>query len=100
MRMLIVQIMDNAPIHKARLVFDLLSIILQAIGVRLVLLPKYSPELNPCELVFAQVKRYLREERQPGPFLNEIARGFARVNRLNVFNYYERCLLHYDDDFE
>jgi transposase len=93
----LLQIADNAPTHRARDMLRVLTIILDAMGVRLVLLPKYSPELNPCELIFAQVKRYLREERQNGDFVTEISRGFGRVSRVNVFQYYERCLLHYDE---
>lgn len=96
-RLLSSQIMDNAPIHVSADIFGLLITVLEAVGVRLVLLPKYSPELNPCEMVFAQAKRYLREKRQPGPFLQEIVHAFAAVDRLNVLSYYEHCLYRFDE---
>ena len=34
---------------------------LRAVGARLVLLPKYSPNLNPIEQVFAKLKHLLRK---------------------------------------
>jgi transposase len=36
-----------------------LETILELADVRMFFLPKYSPELNPCELVFAQVRLLL-----------------------------------------
>jgi len=55
--------------------------------------PKYSPELNPCELVFAQAKRWLRSHRDGGiPFVFEIAASFGQVSSENVRNYYDGCL--------
>ena len=49
-------VMDNAPVHMGPRVRDALH----RIGVEPVYLPPYSPELNPCEMVFSQVKRGLR----------------------------------------
>jgi transposase len=46
---------DNAAIHKSREIIPTLRVALATAGVRMVFLPTYSPELNPCELVFAQV---------------------------------------------
>jgi hypothetical protein len=40
---------DNAPSHTAKLV--------QAVGVPLIALPPYSPELNPAERVFEELRR-------------------------------------------
>jgi hypothetical protein len=48
-------VVDNARIHIARDIAAPLSAALLAAGVRMILLPKYSPETNPCELVFAMV---------------------------------------------
>ena len=55
---------DNASIHFAAEVALPLSELFDTAGVRLVFLPAYSPELNPCELVFAQVKNGLRRRRR------------------------------------
>lgn len=48
-------VVDNARIHKARDIVPTLRAALAAAGVRMLFLPTYSPELNPCELIFAQV---------------------------------------------
>ena len=46
-----IAIYDNASIHVNRVNSDLQSI-LSSTGIDAVLLPRYSPELNPIELVF------------------------------------------------
>ena len=43
--------MDNATVHKGLESMRFLSPLLRAAGVKLLFLPKYSPELNPCEEV-------------------------------------------------
>jgi len=85
-------IIDNASIHSSMDVFELMFTLLQNNGVRLYFLPKYSPELNPCELVFAQAKRHLREHRGNLSFLEEVHLAFALVSPQNVANYYYECL--------
>lgn len=50
-----VQILDNCSIHTADDVFGAVVALLERYGVRMIRLPKYSPELNPCEPVWAQV---------------------------------------------
>lgn len=53
-------VMDNAKVHNdnqnTQDAFDLLT----ANGIVVRRLPTYSPELNPCELVFGFVKNHLR----------------------------------------
>ena len=63
-------VMDNASIHKGPAVTAALA----ALNVEPVFLPPYSPELNPCELVFSMVKGKLATG-------NEIAR-VARAPQL------------------
>jgi len=48
---------DNLACHKNPEVRR----ILRAVGARLFLLPKYSPDLNPIEQVFAKLKHLLRK---------------------------------------
>jgi len=50
------QIIDNAPTHVAREVFGIVVALLERFGVQLIRLPKYCPEYNPCEMVWAQVR--------------------------------------------
>lgn len=46
-------VMDNLPAHKVKGVRD----ILEKTGAQLCYLPPYSPDLNPIENVFAELKR-------------------------------------------
>ncbi len=50
-------IMDNLGSHKGRAVRQAI----RKAGARLFLLPKYSPDLNPIEQVFAKLKHLLRK---------------------------------------
>ena len=75
--------------------FEILDDLLTASNVKLVYLPAYSPELNPCELIFAQVKRNLREHRMSAiPLWFDISVSFATVTLENVIQYYKKCLLY------
>ena len=52
-----VVVMDNLPAHKAAGVRDAI----ETAGARLLFLPPYSPDMNPIELWWADVKRELRK---------------------------------------
>jgi transposase len=52
-----VVIMDNLGSHKGKVV----RTAIRAAGAKLFLLPKYSPDLNPIEQVFAKLKHLLRK---------------------------------------
>jgi transposase len=52
-----VVILDNLGSHKGKAVRQAI----RAVGARLVFLPKYSPDLNPIEQVFAKFKTLLRK---------------------------------------
>jgi transposase len=52
-----VVILDNLGSHKGKAVRKAI----RHVGARLVFLPKYSPDLNPIEQVFAKVKTLLRK---------------------------------------
>src|SRR5690606_36794248 len=56
-------ILDNASVHGGQETEEALREMLQGAGVKLMYLPKYSPELNPCELVFNRMKHHLRYNR-------------------------------------
>jgi transposase len=60
----------------------------------MVFLPQYSPELNPCELVFAQMKSHLRKL----PYVKDgllqlILNISSKVTQMNMINYYKKCIL-------
>jgi len=50
-------IMDNLGSHKGKIVRQLI----RSAGAKLFFLPKYSPDLNPIEQVFAKLKHFLRK---------------------------------------
>ena len=50
-------IMDNLGSHKGKTVRRLI----RSVGAKLIFLPKYSPDLNPIEQVFAKLKHLLRK---------------------------------------
>jgi transposase len=52
-----VVIMDNLGSHKGKAVRKAL----RSVGAKLLFLPKYSPDLNPIEQVFAKLKHLLRK---------------------------------------
>ena len=48
-------LLDNASIHFESGTGPIIADMLNAMGVQMLFLPKYSPEYNPIELVFAEV---------------------------------------------
>ena len=50
-------IMDNLGSHKG----DAVRRAIRRVGARLIFLPKYSPDLNPIEMVFSKLKHHLRK---------------------------------------
>jgi len=85
-------VLDNASIHGALETLEVFLMFLQLHDISLVYLPPYSPEFNPCELIFAQVKRFLRTNRNMDiDLLTDIAAGFAVVSPTNIQNYYNKC---------
>ena len=50
-------VLDNLGSHKGKAVREAIK----AAGARLLFLPKYSPDLNPIEQVFAKLKSFVRK---------------------------------------
>jgi len=53
-----VVIMDNAAFHKSKRTKELI----ESVGCRLIFLPPYSPDLNPIEKFWANMKRWIKEK--------------------------------------
>jgi transposase len=87
-----VLVLDNAAIHFADDIQAPLRNLLTAVGARLLFMPTYSPELNPCEYIFAQLKSWLREQRSRQPLLVDIGMACHAVSWHNVFSYYDKCI--------
>ncbi len=86
-------IIDNAPIHTAEDELEVLVNLLDAFNIKLIFLPTYSPELNPCELVFSLIKRQIREQsKRDGGFDEQIIRSCLKVTYDNIVAYYHKCI--------
>ena len=79
-------IMDNLGSHKAKAVRQLI----RAAGAKLFFLPRYSPDLNPIEQVFAKLKHLLRKAAARSAeticvTIGEILRAFTPTECANYF---------------
>ena len=52
-------IMDNLGSHKS----ESARLAIEAAGAQVVLLPPYSPDLNPIEMIFSKLKQLIRSQR-------------------------------------
>lgn len=52
-----VLLLDNSSVHRSKLVVDTLD----ACGIKVLWLPRYSPDYNPIELFWAYLKSFLRK---------------------------------------
>lgn len=85
-------IVDNASVHLAQNILPQLQVICNQNQIYLKLLPTYSPELNPAERIFAQVKNWIRNHRSNRPFCEDLIEAFATVSIVNVISYYLHCI--------
>jgi len=83
---------DNARIHTAANQREAIEEILDTVDARLWLLPTYSPETNPCELIFAMCKNYVCRYRGAQSLIQEVTQGFRRITVENVNNFYTHCI--------
>jgi transposase len=78
-------VMDNLGSHKSKAVRQAI----RDAGARLLLLPKYSPDLNPIEQFFAKLKHHLRkaQQRSVDGICNAIAQILDATSPLECSNY-------------
>lgn len=53
-----VVVMDNASFHRSQKTKELI----ESVGCRLIFLPPYSPDLNPIEKFWANMKRWIKQQ--------------------------------------
>lgn len=84
-----VVIMDNLPAHKVAAVRQTI----ERAGARLIYLPPYSPDFNPIEKAFSQIKAYLKKvaARTKGKLDQAIAKAIETVSTQNAINYFAAC---------
>jgi transposase len=82
-------IMDNLSCHKSPVVRRAI----EAVGAQLWFLPKYSPDLNPIELVFAKLKAILRQARcrTREVLWDTIGAAVPRYEPAECRNYFRHC---------
>lgn len=85
-----VVVMDNLNFHKMKVVREAI----EAVGATPIYLPTYSPELNPIELWWGDVKRHLRRLRIDAQDLLETAvRGLrARLSHKKIAGWFRFSL--------
>jgi len=78
-------IMDNLGSHKGQAVRQAIP----AAGAKLLFLPKYSPDLNPIEQLFAKLKHHLRDaaERTYDAVCDAIGKILPTVSAIECRNY-------------
>lgn len=82
-----VVVLDNASIHHVDAVVDLIT----AAGALVRFLPPYSPDLNPIEEIFSQVKSYIKDNEIIFKTTEEprliVASAFASITTQDCQNY-------------
>lgn len=86
-------VVDNASIHFGGETRPYLTRILNHHGVRYLFLPTYSPELNPCELVFNVVKQYIRNHRVLFDQIPQLLLcALASIPHSHLVKFYDKCV--------
>ena len=76
-------ILDNVSFHKSEKIQKLI----ESVGCKLIFLPPYSPDLNPIEHVWANLKKYLRKTIATFATLLDAIEQFFKINyNCNNFN--------------
>jgi len=90
-----VLLFDNARTHTANATFPLIeqAAMSETVNIQLTPLPRYSPETNPCELVFNVVKNHVKQNRSDGnSILPLFHQGMALIDRNIMSKMYAHCL--------
>jgi hypothetical protein len=69
-------------------------------GVQIRFLPAYSPELNPCELVFGLVKTDMRMHRSDQRMWLEMLLSLTKINPAKLANMYRHCISGWRKNFQ
>lgn len=80
-------IMDNLGSHKGKIIRRAI----RSVGAKLIFLPKYSPDLNPIEQVFAKLKHLLRKAaaRTPEAVCQAIGKLLDAFTPQECLNYFQ-----------
>jgi len=76
-------IMDNVAFHKSKRIQQLV----ETRGHRILFIPPYSPQCNPIEEVFSELKRFYRST-PINNFKEKIRKAIDRLNLENIDKYF------------
>jgi transposase len=81
--------MDNLAAHKHP---DIAAAISRA-GARLVLIPRYSPDFNPIEMMWSKIKAYLRKvkARTEADLIAAIGAALETITATDAANWFRHC---------
>lgn len=87
-------ILDNASVHQGNDAWPFIQELLLVANVQIVFLPAYSPELNPCELIFGRIKSFIRAHHHSvsGMLFEHILAGIAQIGIDEVKAYFCHCV--------
>ena len=82
-------ILDNVNFHKLSSIIEAI----ESVGVSVVFLPQYSPELNPIENMWSKLKAYLKTKKVKT--LNELKKhlktGLERITEYDCESWFDHC---------
>jgi transposase len=82
-------VLDNLSEHKDKHLIELYD----SLGMKLLFLPAYSPDLNPIEKMWSKIKSILRESatETPDGLFEAIQKAFTHVTPENAQGWFESC---------
>jgi hypothetical protein len=83
--------MDTSNVHFDNVILQKCVIACDNAGVILRIIPKHSPELNPCELIFDKIQQ-LELHQGSKIFCLEIAKILRTITYTQVLEYYRDCI--------
>ena len=81
--------MDNVSFHKSKRIKELV----ESTSNKLLFIPPYSPDFNPIEEVFSEMKAYIRRYINPltiNKDIHPLLQNFAK-KKLNLYGYYHHA---------
>lgn len=88
-------IMDNATVHHGDDTFLEIMEVLKFKNISLYLLPTYSPELSPIELIFNVVKHHIRHRRIKPSLKDAITDAISTITTQNVVGAFANVIINY-----
>lgn len=88
-----VVVMDNLPAHKVQPVRRAI----ENRGAQLVLLPPYSPDLNPIEMLWSKLKAIIRGQapKTKRAFSKALKDAMAAITGHDIKNWFKHCGYHF-----